>query len=178
MYLILEQLLERTKIILGIIVGILFVVYVLNPIMKRIDKWREKKRLMSLAREMRNWGVYELKGAEKRRNDKIIEDNRRLSIAQFLSSLKEADDKGIDGLEYKEPFPYQYPWEDIAESMIEFPDRVSFNHSICPDCKRQRIRLFFTSPEITWNHLCGVAGYMVICPYCKKQVSFNETMYN
>jgi len=178
MNLIIEQLGERAKFILCIIAGILFVVFVLDPIVKQIGKLRQKKRIMTLAREMRKWSVYELKGEEKRLNDKIIEDNRRLSLAQFLTTTNEKDDIEINGLEYREPFPYQYPWEDVAESLIKLPDRISFNHSICPDCKRQRIRLFFTSPEITWNHLCGVAGYMIICPHCKKQVSFNETMRN
>lgn len=178
MNLILEQLGERAKFILCIIVGVLFVIFVLDPIVKRIEKWRKKKKIMTLIVEMRKWSVYELNGEEKRLNDKIIEDNHRITLAQFLTTTNEKDDMEMNGLEYREPFPYQYPWKDIAESLMTFPDRITLNHSVCPDCKRQRIRLFFTSPKTTWNHSCGVAGYMVICPYCKKQVSFNETMRN
>lgn len=43
MDLILEQFEERVKLILCIIVGILFVMLVIDPIVKRIDRWRENR---------------------------------------------------------------------------------------------------------------------------------------
>lgn len=37
---------------------------------------------------------------------------------------------------------------------------------------------FFYSPKFTWAMMCGVGGDMIICPECKIQAEFNETIRN
>lgn len=176
MNLILEQ---RNMIIPYIVICVILAFIIAVPLIKRIGKWREKKRIMVLARDMREWNIYELKGEEKKLNDKIIHNNGLLSLLNCIPSITTRENISIpQDLEYKEPFPYQYPWKHVADSLLQYPDKVVFNHSLCPDCKRQRIGLFFCSPDFTWRKLCGVAGDMVICPHCKKQMIFIETRCN
>jgi hypothetical protein len=45
----------------------------------------------------------------------------------------------------------------------------------CPECGRPASELtwnYFSSPAWTWKHLCGQAGWLVICKPCHKQVEF------
>lgn len=81
-----------------------------------------------------------------------------------------------------------YPWDDVFESMLEYPDRVTVNDSKgqteswqndnvietigkCPTCGHHTVDLFFKSPAWTWEHLCGRAGQITICPHCGKQLT-------
>lgn len=139
-------------------------------------------KIESLANNIKDWKERELTREEKERNNKIIHNNHLLAKAEFLSSLSNIDDsiktliKEVENLEYKQPFPEQYPWKDIALSMLRFPDKVIFNYDSCPDCGHSRISIYFYSPECTWAMMCGVGGNMVICPECKIQAEFNETI--
>lgn len=141
-------------------------------------------RIEALANEIKEWEEREFTKEEKERNDQIIHDNHLLAKGEFLSQLTNCDEstKAIlneaENLEYKEPFPYQYPWKHVAISMLRFPERITFNYDRCPNCGRSRIRIYFHSPEWTWAKMCGVAGYMMICSNCKIQASFNETERN
>lgn len=72
----------------------------------------------------------------------------------------------------------EYPWKHVAISMLRFPDKVKFDYDHCPLCGHSRIRIFFYSPECTWAMMCGVGGDMIICPECKIQAEFNETIRN
>ena len=132
-------------------------------------------RIEALANEIKNWEERELTKEEKERNDKIIDDNFLLAKAEFLSQLPICDEstKAIineaNGLEYKQPLPHQYPWKHVALSMLRFPERVTFDYDCCPDCGHSRIRIYFHSPKWTWAMMCGKAGEMAICPYCKTQ---------
>lgn len=45
----------------------------------------------------------------------------------------------------------------------------------CPVCATSADRLtwvYFESPGWTWSHLCGRAGWMVVCDRCRLQVAF------
>lgn len=72
----------------------------------------------------------------------------------------------------------EYPWKHVALSMLRFPDKVIFDYDRCPDCGHLRILIYFYSPECTWAMMCGVGGNMVICPECKIQAEFDETIRN
>ena len=61
-----------------------------------------------------------------------------------------------------------YSWEDVANSMINFPDRVTTDGH-CKRCSSTRIKLRFVSPAWTWEELCGRSGDMTICPKCHTQ---------
>lgn len=141
-------------------------------------------RIEALANEIKNWEERELTKEEKERNDKIIDDNFLLAKAEFLSQLPICDEstKAIineaNGLEYKQPLPHQYPWKHVALSMLRFPERITLDYDRCPDCGHSRIRIYFHSPEWTWAMMCGVGGDMIICPECKIQAEFNETIRN
>lgn len=72
----------------------------------------------------------------------------------------------------------EYPWKHVALSMLRFPDKVIFNYDRCPDCGHSRISVYFNSPKCTWAMMCGVGGDMIICPKCKIQAEFYETIRN
>ena len=142
------------------------------------------EKIESLANNLKEWREHELTKEEKERNDKIIHNNHLLAKAEFISQLSNCDDSSkalleeTENLEYKQPFPEQYPWEHVALSMLRFPDKVIFDYDRCPDCGHSRISIYFYSPECTWAMMCGVGGNMVICPECKIQAEFNETIRN
>lgn len=141
-------------------------------------------RIESHANSIKEWEKREFTKEQKERDSKIIHDNLILAKAEFISSLSKCDDsakaliKEAEGLEYKQPLPHQYPWKHVALSMLRFPDKVIFDYDRCPDCGHSRIRIYFHSPECTWAMMCGVGGDMVICPECKIQAEFNETIRN
>lgn len=150
-----------------------------------INQIADKERnieIESLANQIKNWKEHEFAKEEKERNDKIIDDNWKLARANFLKSLNTTDDniaqslKEAEGLQYKETLPQQYPWEHVALSMLRFPDSVVLDYDKCPDCGHTRIRVFFYSPEWTWANMCGVGGDIVICPNCKVQAEFTDTI--
>lgn len=141
-------------------------------------------KIESLANNIKDWKEHELTEEEKDRNDRIIQDNHLLAKADFLSSLSNIDDstktliKEDESLKYEQPLPHQYPWKHVAISMLRFPDKVIFNYDRCPDCGHSRISIYFYSPKCTWAMICGVGGDMIICPECKIQAEFNETIRN
>lgn len=147
------------------------------------DKNRIEK-IESLANQIKEWEEREFTKDKKERNDKIIHDNRLLAKAEFLSQMPNCDEstkaiiKEAEGLEYKQPLPHQYPWKHVALSMLRFSDKVSLDYDRCPDCGHSRIRVYFYSPKCTWAIMCGVGGNMIICPECKIQAEFNETIRN
>ena len=63
----------------------------------------------------------------------------------------------------------QFSWKDVALSILELPERITFDYDRCPDCGHSRIRIYFHSPKWTWAFMCGKAGEMAICPSCKTQ---------
>lgn len=65
-----------------------------------------------------------------------------------------------------------YPWEDVFASMMNSPEKVCLSSQTCPECGERLILLYFSSPDWTWQELCGRAGDMLICPQCHKQKDF------
>lgn len=147
------------------------------------DKSRIEK-IESIANQIKEWEEREFTKDKKEWNDKIIHDNHLLAKAEFLLQLPNCDEstkaiiKEAEGLEYKQPLPHQYPWKHVALSMLRFPDKVTLDYDRCPDCGHSRICIYFYSPKCTWAMMCGVGGDMIICPECKIQAKFNETIRN
>ena len=156
----------------------------LEILINNIQNIERNIAIETLANDMKNWKEYEMTKEEKEYNDKIIRDNFILAKAEFLSRIPnrdgtiKSDIKEAEGLEYKETFPDQYPWKDVALSLLKYPEKVVFDYDRCPDCGHSRIGVYFYSPECTWAMMCGVGGNMVICPECKIQAEFNETIRN
>ena len=80
-----------------------------------------------------------------------------------------------------------YPWEDVSKSITnkglqkEHPPEEDIKYKYltkakpCPICKKPPEQLawfYFLSPQYTWAHLCGVAGWITICDRCHYQVDF------
>ena len=79
-----------------------------------------------------------------------------------------------------------YPWEDV-EAARKNP-RLQREHPIangqsaylatakpCRQCHAPASQLnwfYFESPDETWKHLCGRAGWMTVCDRCHLQVDF------
>lgn len=141
-------------------------------------------RIEALANQIKEWEEREFTKETKERNDKIIHNNHLLAKAEFLSQLPNCDEstkaiiKESENLEHIEPFPHQYPWKHVAISLLRFPERITFDYDRCPHCGYSRISIYFHSPECTWAMMCGVGGDMIICPECKIQAKFNETIRN
>lgn len=138
-------------------------------------------RIESVANEVKYWEEYELTSEEKAQNEKILKDNSIIGRSQdeclpepWRSELR----KQAEGLEYKEPFPRQYPWSDIALSMLEHPGSVKFDYDKCPYCGHSRIRLLFSSPKWTWLNLMGISGWISICMNCKRQGELKKWIRN
>ncbi len=141
-------------------------------------------RFEALAHDILSWERYEPTKEERERDDKIIHDNLVLSNSEILSKIAPFDDAVKDiidaaaNLTYKDPMPEQYSWNNVALSMLRFPEKVKFDFDCCPRCGHSRLRIYFHSPRWTWAMMCGVAGDMVICPECKIQAAFHVTMRN
>jgi hypothetical protein len=69
-----------------------------------------------------------------------------------------------------------FPWKHVIACMKKTLDSKEFaNHLPCPKCGLRSENLDwinFRSPDWTWEHLCGRAGPLSICPECKIQVEF------
>ena len=81
----------------------------------------------------------------------------------------------------------QYPWDDVDSSRAD--KKLQKEHPIseakeymklagaCPKCGKKPEDLdwfYFSSPEETWNWLCGDAGWMNVCDDCHLQVNYFE----
>lgn len=79
----------------------------------------------------------------------------------------------------------QYPREDVDASKSD--KKLQKEHPVseakdyiaesppCPKCGKSSKDLewfYFSSPEETWEMLCGTEGWMGICPDCNIQVSY------
>jgi hypothetical protein len=70
-----------------------------------------------------------------------------------------------------------FPWEDVDACRgrkTRSPKPVG-HASACPQCATPPEKLtwiYFHSPEWTWQHLCGRAGWMTVCDTCHLQTGF------
>ncbi len=69
-------------------------------------------------------------------------------------------------------------WTDVALSIFHNPEGISLEAGICEHCNDTIISINFSSPQWTWEHLCGRAGRLEICPTCKIQISFKLEIMN
>lgn len=98
----------------------------------------------------------------------------RAELANLIASIS---DKGLNDriealaneIKNWEKQEGQFSWKDVALSILELPERITFDYDRCPDCGHARIRIYFHSPKWTWAFMCGKAGDMTICPSCKTQ---------
>lgn len=65
-----------------------------------------------------------------------------------------------------------FPWEDVFASIKKYPEKVCLSSRTCPDCGERLVQLYFSSPDRTWQQLCGRAGDMLVCPNCHAQKDF------
>lgn len=67
---------------------------------------------------------------------------------------------------------------DIQDSLKEYPKKVFWpRDKVCKHCGKRIVSLYYKSPEWTWKEMCGRAGLLYICPYCKEDDHFDcETM--
>lgn len=86
----------------------------------------------------------------------------------------------------------QFPWEDIEAArknkwlqrehpLTEGQQHYAAKAKACPQCQTTAAQLawfYFDSPEETWEHLCGRAGWMTVCDHCHLQVDFFMDMMN
>ena len=75
-----------------------------------------------------------------------------------------------------EDFETYFPWEDVTACLKNKLESNRFTgHSNCIKCGLESGKLIwiqFSSPDWTWEHLCGREGPLSICPDCKIQVEF------
>lgn len=110
-------------------------------------------------------------------------DKARKELSKLIAQISDKErNKRIEALANDiknwESQDSEYSWKDIALAILRFPDRIVFDYDTCPNCGQSRIRVFFYSPDWTWAMMCGVGGNMIICPDCRTQSEFNETIRN
>ena len=75
-----------------------------------------------------------------------------------------------------------FPWDDVNACMENTIDGKQFiNHLACPKCGEKSQNLcwiHFSSPERTWQNLCGTAGELSICTKCNIQVEYICSVMN
>ena len=69
--------------------------------------------------------------------------------------------------------------EDIRDSIAKYPEKVFWpKEKFCKHCGKRIVSLYYKSPAWTWEHLCGRAGLLYICPYCKEDERFDCEIMN
>lgn len=68
--------------------------------------------------------------------------------------------------------------DDITDNLRRHRETAELSEVKCPDCGHHMIRFFVSSPEWTWQKLCGRAGILTYCPDCKSQHGFLLQMMN
>lgn len=69
--------------------------------------------------------------------------------------------------------------KDIRDSITKYPEKVFWSKDkFCKHCGKRMVSLYYESPAWTWEHLCGRAGLLYICPYCKEDDHFDCEIMN
>lgn len=64
--------------------------------------------------------------------------------------------------------------KDIRDSIVKYPEKVFWpKDKVCKHCGKCIVSLYYSSPAWTWKQLCGRAGILYICPYCKEDDHFD-----
>lgn len=135
-------------------------------------------RVEALAHDILSWERYEPLQNRTQCDDNVIIDKPANEGKVFLPASTTHNDAVDKILEASAKVKKQYSWNNVALSMLRFPEKVKFDYDRCPRCGHSRLRIYFHSPRWTWAMMCGVAGDMVICPECKIQAAFHVTMRN
>ena len=72
-----------------------------------------------------------------------------------------------------------FPWDDVYKCLNK--PFLPQGNKRCPHCGRSSNRLvwiYYTSPDWTWEDLCGREGWLSLCPKCKKQIEFKCSVMN
>lgn len=68
---------------------------------------------------------------------------------------------------------------NIQESLRKHPEQVFWpKNKVCQHCGKRIVSLYYESPAWTWEELCGRAGLLYICPYCKEDDHFDCEIMN
>lgn len=95
-----------------------------------------------------------------------------LNINQIMSMLKR---------EHKYPESAKnvfVPWSDMLAYMHIKHKHLVFSDKLCPECGKQTVVFYYSSPIRSWKQLCGRAGFITLCPSCPKQLAFTLTKMN
>lgn len=106
---------------------------------------------------------------------KLSDDEKKRIIATALL-ISEFDDTDVAS-EQNAPVSGNFFWDDVAVSMLKTPEAVMLESLPCYRCGNQTVKLWFSSPPFTWQHLCGSAGNMRVCLQCKTQL-FQSSIEN
>lgn len=69
--------------------------------------------------------------------------------------------------------------KEIKDSIAKYPEKVFWpKDKVCKHCGKRIVSLYYKSPAWTWEHLCGRAGLLYICPYCKEDDHFDCEIMN
>lgn len=69
--------------------------------------------------------------------------------------------------------------KDIKDSIAKYPEKVFWSKDkVCKHCGKRIVSLFYESPAWAWEQLCGRAGLLYICPYCKEDDHFDCSEMN
>lgn len=69
--------------------------------------------------------------------------------------------------------------KDIRDSIAKYPEKVFWpKDKFCKHCGKRIVSLYYKSPAWTWEQLCGRAGLLYICPYCKEDDHFDCEIMN
>ena len=69
--------------------------------------------------------------------------------------------------------------KDIRDSITKYPEKVFWSKDkFCKHCGKRIVSLYYKSPAWTWEQLCGRAGLLYICPYCKEDERFDCEIMN
>jgi DNA-directed RNA polymerase subunit RPC12/RpoP len=112
---------------------------------------------------------------------KIEMKDARIENERIKSAFFDGIEKGDIVIKHEEG--KLYPWADVLackDNSLDdsFDDSFELNIYHCPHCSHETFWIYFRSPARTWKGLCGTAGYMLICPYCIKQIWYEERVMN
>lgn len=70
------------------------------------------------------------------------------------------------------------PWNDLLAYMHLKHKYLVLSDRLCPECGKQTVVFYYSSPIRSWKQLGGRAGFITLCPSCPKQLAFSLTRMN
>lgn len=113
-----------------------------------------------------------------------IEGNRdRMNMVNISNGDSWEDIKAMlnepASMTHKELLKASASHKDIRDSLVKYPEKVYWpTDKVCKHCGRRIVSLYYCSPAWTWEQLCGRAGILYICPYCKEDDHFDCEIMN